>query len=335
MRSLVPASGAFICFGDDRTVSYAHSWRMVEDTVKPVRRRDGINLAQAFGLESRDVVRTARRAYRTVELYTDDIRKNLPYFRDNSAADAFVRALLVPLHASGSLFGICGLERRQEEPDFTRVDLQRAEQVAPFVLAATQAHMKSNELQKEATALHSLASCGGTLLAVDRGKRCVTWVASSEEGVDWPAQVNPLVDEVFALAISQDDARGQGDRIAPTSRLCERTVLGISNIEDDSLFGSGACVILHLGALDGESGPEDKLSTREQEVARLLVAGYSRINIAALMGLSENTVRTYMRRLYTKLGISNRVDLVRELIGPTRKWSPHARSNRSHSYTSG
>jgi DNA-binding CsgD family transcriptional regulator len=60
----------------------------------------------------------------------------------------------------------------------------------------------------------------------------------------------------------------------------------------------------------------DGLSKREREVARLLVAGYSGVNVAAIAGLSENTVRTYVRRLYAKLEVSNRADLVRKLVGP-------------------
>jgi hypothetical protein len=51
-------------------------------------------------------------------------------------------------------------------------------------------------------------------------------------------------------------------------------------------------------------------------MARLLVAGYSGVNIAAIVGLSENTVRTYFRRLYAKLDVSNRADLVRKLVSP-------------------
>jgi DNA-binding CsgD family transcriptional regulator len=58
------------------------------------------------------------------------------------------------------------------------------------------------------------------------------------------------------------------------------------------------------------------LSRREREIARLLVAGYSGVNVAAISGLSENTVRTYVRRLYTKVGVSNRADLVRRLVSP-------------------
>jgi len=55
------------------------------------------------------------------------------------------------------------------------------------------------------------------------------------------------------------------------------------------------------------------LSPREREVARLLADGYSLVNVAAILGLSENTARSYVKRMYTKLGVCNRVQLVRRL----------------------
>jgi len=55
------------------------------------------------------------------------------------------------------------------------------------------------------------------------------------------------------------------------------------------------------------------LSPRQREVARLLADGYSLVNVAAILGLSENTARTYVKRLYAKLGVCNRVELVRRL----------------------
>ena len=63
------------------------------------------------------------------------------------------------------------------------------------------------------------------------------------------------------------------------------------------------------------------LSRREREIARLLVAGYSGVNVAAIAGLSENTGRTYVRRLYPQIGVSNRADLVRKLVSPDPKSS--------------
>lgn len=57
------------------------------------------------------------------------------------------------------------------------------------------------------------------------------------------------------------------------------------------------------------------LSKREQQTAALLVAGYAVVNTAAILEISEHTVRTYIRRLYRKLGVTNRADLVRRYVG--------------------
>ena len=69
-----------------------------------------------------------------------------------------------------------------------------------------------------------------------------------------------------------------------------------------------------MASLEGGGCTRGRLSRREAEVARLLVDGYSNVNIAALFGLSPNTVRTFMRRIYTKVGVFNRADLVRRLM---------------------
>jgi DNA-binding CsgD family transcriptional regulator len=62
----------------------------------------------------------------------------------------------------------------------------------------------------------------------------------------------------------------------------------------------------------GEAAP--RISGREREIGGLLVDGYSAVNIAALTGLSEGTVRTYVRRLYRKLGVCSRAEMVRAML---------------------
>lgn len=48
------------------------------------------------------------------------------------------------------------------------------------------------------------------------------------------------------------------------------------------------------------------LSERERDVLRLLADGYRYEQVAALLGLSLGTVRTYVRRTYAKLGVSTK-----------------------------
>jgi DNA-binding CsgD family transcriptional regulator len=55
------------------------------------------------------------------------------------------------------------------------------------------------------------------------------------------------------------------------------------------------------------------LTEREQEVVRLLAQGRSRIAIAQKLYLSENTVRTYVKSVYSKLDIHSKQDLIDHL----------------------
>jgi DNA-binding CsgD family transcriptional regulator len=64
----------------------------------------------------------------------------------------------------------------------------------------------------------------------------------------------------------------------------------------------------------GASGRLDELTPREVEIAELLAAGYTCVNIAARCGLSPHTIRTYIRRVHAKLGVCNRADLVRQVL---------------------
>jgi DNA-binding CsgD family transcriptional regulator len=66
------------------------------------------------------------------------------------------------------------------------------------------------------------------------------------------------------------------------------------------------------------------LSPREAQIARYLCEGFRNLNIAALLGTSPNTVRNQISRMYSKLGISSRLELV-ALLRPSlfdhpRRW---------------
>lgn len=63
-------------------------------------------------------------------------------------------------------------------------------------------------------------------------------------------------------------------------------------------------------------GGQKVLSAREREVARYLADGRSCPEIAKSLGLSVNTVRTVTKRLYAKIGIRRRAELVNWLRGP-------------------
>ncbi|HEX2118685.1 MAG TPA: helix-turn-helix transcriptional regulator, partial [Acidimicrobiales bacterium] len=52
------------------------------------------------------------------------------------------------------------------------------------------------------------------------------------------------------------------------------------------------------------------LTSAERRVARLAAAGHSNAEIARLLFLSVNTVETHLKRVYAKLGLSSRRELM-------------------------
>jgi DNA-binding CsgD family transcriptional regulator len=52
------------------------------------------------------------------------------------------------------------------------------------------------------------------------------------------------------------------------------------------------------------------LSKREQDVVRWLAEGHTNNQIAGELQISENTVKNYLFRIFDKLGVSSRVEVV-------------------------
>jgi DNA-binding NarL/FixJ family response regulator len=60
----------------------------------------------------------------------------------------------------------------------------------------------------------------------------------------------------------------------------------------------------------GAGVPAVRLSPREQEVLELVAEGYSNGMIASRLHLSENTVKTYVENLLSRLNARNRAEAV-------------------------
>lgn len=101
---------------------------------------------------------------------------------------------------------------------------------------------------------------------------------------------------------------------------------GVSGVALKSQEGS-ALVDLIERIADGEriglenvhrgrhSRAPDTLSTREQEVLALIALGMSNAEIGRELFLSVDTVKTYVRRLYAKLGVKNRAQAALRAAG--------------------
>ena len=65
---------------------------------------------------------------------------------------------------------------------------------------------------------------------------------------------------------------------------------------------------------DGQGGPRDELTPRELEVVKLIAEAHTNRQIADVLKLSEKTVESHRANVLHKLGMRDRVELVRYAI---------------------
>jgi len=65
---------------------------------------------------------------------------------------------------------------------------------------------------------------------------------------------------------------------------------------------------------EGSRGPAEPLTAREQEVVKLVAEAHTNAQIAATLHLSEKTVESHRANVLRKLGMRDRVELVRYAI---------------------
>jgi DNA-binding CsgD family transcriptional regulator len=54
-----------------------------------------------------------------------------------------------------------------------------------------------------------------------------------------------------------------------------------------------------------------EISARERQIVENLVLGLSAAEVSMILNISAHTVRTHIRNIYAKIGVSNRVELFR------------------------
>ncbi len=72
-------------------------------------------------------------------------------------------------------------------------------------------------------------------------------------------------------------------------------------------------ILNHLQEMPGGNDAAE-LTAREQEVLQLVAKGYSVNKAAEMLGLRTNTVKSYLKAVYAKLGISSRAEATAEAI---------------------
>ena len=104
--------------------------------------------------------------------------------------------------------------------------------------------------------------------------------------------------------------RGLVMKSEPVERVlsCVRTVLGGGSCLDPSLVGRAMAALLTREAALRELAR--LLTGRELEVGRLVIAGLNNKEIACRLFVSSGTLKVHLHRIYGKLGVANRQELI-------------------------
>lgn len=96
--------------------------------------------------------------------------------------------------------------------------------------------------------------------------------------------------------------------VLPADASAEELVAAIHALAQGLVVGAPAL----LFADEGEPPERGPLTERESEVLGLLAKGLANKQIAAVLGISEHTVKFHVSSIYTKLNVTNRAEAVRE-----------------------
>ena len=80
------------------------------------------------------------------------------------------------------------------------------------------------------------------------------------------------------------------------------------------LTGAAQRSLVREWMADGSAGPREPLSPREREVLKLIADAHTNREIGELLGLSAKTVESHRASILRKLGMRDRVELVRYAI---------------------
>jgi len=287
LQRVAPASASFSCIAYEGARAY--SFLRYDHASDRFEARDWMpSLDQLVPIDWERLGSDARRTFLLSELGV------------SPSADGRGQILLLALRSASRPLGLFGLQRSGREPGFSQAEQQAIEALAGAVSLAAGHWLAAQSLVCENAALRALGTGDGALMIADADATTILWAARPVD----PEQDLAAVTRVALDAVQRRRASdGNESRFEIDLHVVTTAEVDVPELD------ARRCVAVRLASEAAEES-SSSLSQREAEVAKLLMNGYANVNIAAIMGLSENTIRTYVRRLYRKLGVCNRIELM-------------------------
>lgn len=116
-------------------------------------------------------------------------------------------------------------------------------------------------------------------------------------------------DEAVALQYMQEGADGYLNKLSRIEEISE----AVEKVLCEGYYYPAGITryLLKTNAESLQPSPVEKLSAREYQIFSLMTRGEGNLEISNILNIQMPTISTYKKRIYTKLGTTNIVDLIR------------------------
>ncbi|GMQ84978.1 MAG: response regulator transcription factor [Acidimicrobiia bacterium] len=90
----------------------------------------------------------------------------------------------------------------------------------------------------------------------------------------------------------------------------EELLRAIRTVADGGMYLQGELMEPLVASVAGTTGPPGRMSPRERQVLQLIANGYENKQVATELGLSEATVKSYLRGIFERLEVTSRAQAV-------------------------
>jgi DNA-binding CsgD family transcriptional regulator len=221
-------------------------------------------------------------------------------------ADRTYSVAVMVLRARSEPIAVAGMLRAGEGPPFQDRELSLLRSAGEALVGAALASKTDVSLERlyEIAALRTVGAGPGSLFVVNLERAEIVWTDSEGDAHRSQEFERELITATKTLL------RVEGaNEPPPNLRSVSGAIVVSAKMIRDPRLSLSRCAACRVQVIGCQGHPLGVLSPQERRVAQLLIQGYSVLNAAAIAGISENTVRTYIQRLYRKLGIRNRSEL--------------------------
>lgn len=234
------------------------------------------------------------------------------------ARQGFGHSMEAPLYVDDELIGTINLARRPEDPPFSAAELALVERVASHVELALGRALRHEVTEQRATAFESTLDAIPQALVVSRlgdGRLLFVNQAARQLGSRRANGGAVTPEELVACDVRalSDGVDQVVHSLGPEPRHRATHLIATKSVR---LTGCDEIALSFLSPRDSDAQvplEHTPLSPREQELVELVSRGLSTSEIADVAYISINTVKQHLKRIFYKLGVHTRAELVHEL----------------------